>query len=244
MNKVFSPCHTVIFGASSGLGHALASRLVNNNNLSLFARRLDRLEDFSREAENIYVASADVTNFEEMHSLLSKAVKKFGKIQKLVYCAGHQIIKPHRMTSELDYDQMYAVNLRGALAASKAFCRSSISESTAVMCIVSSVAAQKPEPGILGYSVMKSGLSALIKGLAVECRPRRFVGVAPAWLDTEMTKRQSIYDSDFIEQLSNKSPLGLTSIECVLDTIEFLISCKAKSITGQIITVDGGYTLL
>lgn len=235
--------HTVIIGASSGLGRELAVRLSDIDNLSLFSRRVDKLEEISFGRDNVFFSKLDVSNSDEIEASLLNAVSKHGKISRLIYCAGEQIIMPHRMMNMSDFDLMYLVNLRGAVAVSKVFCRSTISEAKATMCVISSIAAVKPEPGILGYSVVKSGLNSLVKALALECKPRRFVGVAPAWLDTDMTRKQVVYTADFIEKLNAKTPLGLISLDCVVDTVEFLISNKAKSITGQIITIDGGYTL-
>ena len=90
---------------------------------------------------------------------------------------------------------------------------------------------------------MKSGLDSMIRGLAKEAAPRRFVGVAPGWLDTEMTQNQALYNESFKENLEKISPLGITDLDDVVQAIDFLTSKKAASITGQIICVDSGSSL-
>ena len=112
-----------------------------------------------------------------------------------------------------------------------------------MFCAVSSIAAINPEPGMVGYSVMKAALDAMIRGLAKEVAPRRFVGVAPGWLDTEMTQSQKIYGDSFKQSLESSSPLGLTTVGDVIEAIDFLISRRAASITGQVLCVDSGSSL-
>jgi NAD(P)-dependent dehydrogenase (short-subunit alcohol dehydrogenase family) len=136
------------------------------------------------------------------------------------------------------------VNLLAPLFLAKCFASQRVSASNAVFCAVSSVAGQRPEPGIVAYSIAKAGLNALIKGMAKELGPRRAVGVAPGWLDTEMTRGyKHIYNEEFRTALANRSPAGIATIGSIVDVIEFLLSEKAQHVTGEIITVDGGATL-
>ena len=90
-------------------------------------------------------------------------------------------------------------------------------------------------------SVSKAGLETMIKGLSIEIPSRLFVGVAPGWLDTEMTKSFShIYDQKFKEELKKKSPKGIPTVDTVADLIKNLILKKTKFINGEIIKLDGG----
>ena len=90
---------------------------------------------------------------------------------------------------------------------------------------------------------MKAALDTMIKGLARESAPRRFVGVAPGWLDTEMTQGEMIYNESFIRDLEDRTPLGLTQISDIVSAVEFLTSEQASSITGDILVVDSGSSL-
>ncbi len=240
INQSKGAFHAGIIGGTSGIGLEIAKRLLLSCKVSSFGRRIEKLNGMKSACENLYIQYIDVQNDSSVQQGLESGVANFGKFDALIYCAGLQIIKPHRMLKIDDIDSLFNVNLRGALVASKLFCSSKFSGSDAVMCFVSSVAAEKPEAGIVAYSAMKAGLNALTKGLARESAPRRFVAVAPGWLDTEMTQKQPLYTPSYIEELRKRSPLGLTSVHNVVDAVEFLISKRASSITGEVLRIDGG----
>ena len=235
--------HTLIIGGSSGIGEKLALKFAKQESVSVIARRLEKLDALEAINLNIFSSYGDVTSLDNLKKSIESCVDHFGKVDRLIYCAGKQVIKPHRLLSNEDIHSLLDVNLKGALFASKIFLSSKISESNAVFCAISSIASIKPEPGIVTYSAMKAGLDAMIKGLAKESAPRRFVGVAPGWLDTEMTQSQQIYNESFRVELEKKSPLGLTQISDIVNAVEFLTSKEATSITGAILVVDSGSLL-
>jgi NAD(P)-dependent dehydrogenase (short-subunit alcohol dehydrogenase family) len=234
--------HTLVIGGSSGIGRETSMRLSCYDNVSVLARRADELSSIYGSTDILSV-TADVCSFDDLTNAINECVSRFGKINRLIYSAGVQIIKPHRIMTPSDFDTLLNINLRGALYASKLFCSAKVSEKDAVFCAVSSIASNRPEAGILGYSATKAALDNLIRGLAKECAPRRFVGVSPGWLDTEMTQNQSIYNDNFREELEKISPLGITEVVNVVDAIEFLVGDAASSITGQILCIDSGSSL-
>ena len=243
MNNELNERHVVILGGSSGIGKELAINFPKKDKVSVFARRGERLKSLKKNNSRINIFTCDVTIQSELKTSLEECVLNFGKINILIYCAGKQIIKPLRLMTENDIDALYKVNLKGALMSAKLFCSSKVSLKESVYCCISSIAAKNPEPGIIGYSAMKAGLEAMIFGLAKEASPRRFIGIAPGWVDTEMTRNQPIYDDKFKEVLEKDSPLGITKVENIVDAICFLVSEKASAITGKVLTVDSGISI-
>lgn len=243
MNNEKTKNHTLIIGASSGIGNNLAIKFAKEDNVSVLARRHNLLQDLEANNSNIFSLSSDVTSFDSLKDSIGACVEQYGKLDRLIYCAGKQIIKPHRLLNIEDINSLIDVNLKGALFTSKIFLSSKISEKNSVFCVISSIASFKPEPGIVAYSAMKAALDTMVKGLAKESAPRRFVGVAPGWLDTEMTQGQAIYNESFVNDLENRSPLGLTQISDIVDAVEFLTREQATSITGDILVVDSGSSL-
>lgn len=232
----------MVVGASSGIGQALAEKFAKTHKISALARREERLADL--KGEHIHFEKCDVTDLQSIESIVSHCVAINGKIDAMIFCAGQQMIKPMRIISAADIESMIKVNLSAAIIFARLFASPKFSQSDSVFCAISSIAAQRPEPAIVPYSVAKAGIDALIKGLARECGPRRAVAIAPGWLDTEMTQSFGrVYNDTFQEELAKKAPCGIANIQSIVDSAEFLLSKKAAHITGQILTVDGGAVL-
>ena len=118
MIENFKNQHALIIGGSSGIGMKLAIDLSNSHSVTVLARRESRLKELSKQ-KNIFTVKADVTSFSELDNAVKKGVKENGKITKMIYCAGYQLIKPHRLINSEDVDLLYEINLRGAIFSSK-----------------------------------------------------------------------------------------------------------------------------
>lgn len=231
--------HVLIVGASSGIGRALAQRLAGPVVVTAMARRADRLADLA--SDDIDPAPADVCDSTQLGAALQAAVAKRGPLSAMVYCAGLQRVKPMRAMSVEDVENVYRVNLVAPTLLATQFASARISRQNAVFCVVSSIAGDRPEPGIVAYGAAKAGLNGLVYGMARELGPRRAVGVAPGWLDTEMTQQfPHLYGEDFKQRLAKESPAGPATVDAVVEAIAFLISPAASHITGQVIRIDGG----
>jgi NAD(P)-dependent dehydrogenase (short-subunit alcohol dehydrogenase family) len=231
--------HVLIVGASSGIGFRLAERLSDARAVSVVARRVDRLQPLADSGAAVF--GADIADVDAIPKLVADIVAANGPLDALVYCAGMQRLKPIRMMSPVDIARLYTVNLIAPTVFGAQFASRRVASDGAVFCAISSIAAERPEAGIVPYAASKAGLSNLVGGMARELGPKRVVGVAPGWIDTEMTQDYAhLYDAAFRERLAKNSPAGPATVDSVVDTILFLLSPGARSITGQIVRVDGG----
>lgn len=234
--------HLMVAGSTSAIGDCLIKRLKGLFKISALGRR----EQYFSDLDDQFIKSFkfDALSTASTEKAFNDAVKHFGKISFFIYCAGVQVIKPIRNLKGEEIDSLIRVNLSCPLIFSSLLASKKNSELDSVICFISSIAGKKPEPGIALYSASKAAINSLVSSLAIEMKPRRVVGVAPGWLDTPMTRSyENIYTPDYIKSLKEKSPLGLATVENVVDTVEFLFSERAKLITGQVITVDGGASL-
>ncbi len=234
--------HLLVVGASSGIGRAVAERMAGRMAVTAIARRADRLAEFA--TLGVDGVACDAVDFDALGAAVEAAVAKHGRVTQLVCAAGLQKIKPARLLKPAELADVLKVNLELPLFLAGLFTSRRVTADDAVYCVISSIAALRPEPGILAYAAAKAGVEAMVKGLAREAAPRRVVAVAPGWLDTEMTQAYaSIYDEGFRERLEKSAPGGIASVDAVVDCVEFLLSPAARFITGESVRVDGGAAL-
>ncbi len=234
----------LIVGASSGIGRATALRLAQEHRIFAMARREDRLAEL--EGMGIVPLPFDVENLNEIVPTVKALVKVHGPLAGVIYCAGVQSIKPIRMLKADEVERLFRINTLAPLFFAKAFASRGVHDIQAnpSLTFVSSIAAQKAEKGIVAYGASKAALDQTVRGLALELAPIRVNAVAPGFLQTEMTERFAhIYDEAFIEKVRTDYPLGLGSVEDVAELIAFLVSPKARYLTGEVIRIDGGGAL-
>lgn len=224
--------NNLIIGASSGIGEAVAKKIGG----VCIARREERLKQFSK------YEVFDILNLKDIENFVKELVKKYGKFDNLIFCAGIQNIKPLKIMKLEEIIEIFSVNLISAMLFAKAFASKRVSNKNSSMVFISSIASFKPEPGILAYSASKGALNNFIKGAAKELAPIRVNGVAPGFLDTEMTQKFShIYTEEFIKELKEKTPVGLANLDDIVKAVKFLI--ESPHITGEIVIIDGGASL-
>lgn len=236
--------NALVVGASSGIGRAIAIKLSQTHKVFAMARREDKLEEL--RDRDITPVVFDVTNLDEIEKTLKTLAKEYGKFSTLIYSAGVQNIKPIRVIKPTEVEYLYRVNTIAPLFFAKAFASKSVldKENYPSIIFISSIASQKPEKGIVAYGASKASLDNMTKALAKELAPIRVNGIAPGFLETEMTKSyEHIYTDEFIEQIKQNYPLGLGSVDDIAEVSSFLVSKSAKYITGEIIRVDGGGAL-
>lgn len=234
--------HALIVGASSGLGYECLKHFAKSYNVTGLSRR-GTLPDEVTAVGSLGLA-CDGTNLNELRTSIEAAVERFGKISLVIVSSGKQNIKPVRNFKQHESMEMIQTNFLLPYNVASIFASHKISEPNAVLCLISSIAAQNPEPGIVLYGATKSAVESMVVGLAKELAPKRVVGVSPGWLDTPMTRSFAhIYNENYLNGIKTKSALGLVNVFDVVNAIDFMVSEEASKITGQVLTIDGGLSL-
>lgn len=236
----------IVTGGASGIGLATAKKLSNDNKV-IIADYKDINEDFIKEnftnIDNVYYFKCDISKKENIISLRSFVQEKFTRLDSLVCCAG---ILPlpcgiDTITDDI-IDRTIDVNLKGTFKCLNIL-GNFIKETSKTGSIVniSSVDGLIGEPYGVIYSTTKAGIISLTKSFA-----RYFKGdirvncVAPGLIDTPLTDSTG-EDPSWTTDYSIIKRIGKP--EEIADSIIFLLSDKASFITGQVLAVDGGFTL-
>ncbi|MBF24922.1 MAG: oxidoreductase [Flavobacteriales bacterium] len=183
----------------------------------------------------IKISSKD-SNFNILDKL---TFPKVDKIDGLVYFPGTINLKPFNNYKEQDFQFDYEVNVIGLINILQFYHKSFNINSSIVT--ISSIAASFGMPFHSSISMCKASVEALTKSLAAEWAPKiRLNCIAPSLVSSKLSERL-INSESKIENIKQKHPLkNIGETNDISNIISFLLSDKAKWMTGQIIRVDGG----
>lgn len=235
----------LVTGGGSGLGLSIAKCLTNAGaRVVISGRREDVLARACREIGDMAAYSVmDLSDVPAMSNVADELVEMHGPIDILVNNAGNTNKKPFQDSTIEDFDQVFDVHVRGALELTRRLVRDQMTRGDGAVIFTSSMTAYIGQPNVLGYTVAKTALSGVIRGLASELSSAgvRVNGVAPGWIDTELFRKATADDLPRQQKILSRIPMNkLGEAEDIGWACAFLASTAAKYITGQVILVDGG----
>ena len=190
---------------------------------------------------------ADVTKPDQAQSLVARTVEHFGRLDVALCHAGVVVSGPVLEYSEKDWDTVMAINLKGAFLVAQAAARMMVQQGTQGKIVFTSSWVQDvPWPEITLYSVSKSGMNMLMRGMARELASEgiRVNAAAPGIVAVGMAKRQWDTEPDYRRRAERAIPLGfMQPPESVADAFVFLSSDASNYMTGATLLVDGGCSL-
>lgn len=242
----------LVTGAGSGIGEATARELARSGaRVVLAGRRAGRLEQArdSIEAEGgtAFALPWDIGRGDDAAELVASAAALAGDdVAVLVHAAGNQIRVPATEMTLADFDSVVGLHLRAAFALSRAVARPLIAarRAGAVLFVGSMTSARAGLRDTVAYGTAKSGLLGLMRTLAVEWSGHgiRVNTVAVGFVATEMTR--DIDAAPARQALVSRAPAGrLGTPEEIARVMAFLASDRASFITGECVTVDGGWSI-
>jgi 3-oxoacyl-[acyl-carrier protein] reductase len=236
--------HTVISGAGSGIGRAIALRLARDgHDVSLLGRSLANLHETARLAGRGRVVPCDLADRASIDAAFADA----GRIDAFVANAG--IGGPNAAGPGDRFDELVAVDLVGTYHSLRA-AQTHLPEHGGSLVVVSSILARFGVPGYTGYCAAKAGLLGLVRALALELAPRHQVNaLTPGWVDTAMAREgiagmaaaMGVTEDEAYERAMRQVPRGrMSSPAEIAGVVAWLLGPDAVGVTGQAIDVNGG----
>lgn len=235
----------LVTGGGSGLGFAIAQCLVSAGARVIIAgRRADVLEAACAQlGETASWHQMDLADVAGVAATGREITKRHGIIDILVNNAGNTVKKPFADSTIKDFDAVFDVHVRGALELTRALLPEQIEAKAASVIFTSSMTAFIGQPNVLGYTVAKTAITGVIRGLAAELSGRgiRVNGVAPGWIDTDLYRKATAGDLPRQQKILSRIPMDeLGTPEDIGWACAYLSSNAARYVTGQVILVDGG----
>jgi NAD(P)-dependent dehydrogenase (short-subunit alcohol dehydrogenase family) len=238
----------IVTGASSGLGARFAGVLANAGaRVVACARRVERLEELAREWPLIVPVRCDIASPADRDRLVEAALELEGHIDVCVNNAGVASGGPEQQSLPETFDTVMRVNVAAVFALTQAVGAHMLEQGSGSVINVSSMfgsVASTPVPDA-PYVASKSAVNGLTRELANQWAPRgvRVNAIAPGWFATEMNE-ELFGDERAARWLERQCPMGRPGREEELDGVLLFLASDASSYcTGQVIAIDGGWTI-
>jgi 3-oxoacyl-[acyl-carrier protein] reductase len=236
----------LVTGGSRGIGRAAAEALAKQgahvvinyvSNEGAAQSTAQAIEQAGGKAE---LVQFDVANGEAAEKAITEVAKRLGRLDILVASAGVAIDGLLLRLKDEDFERILAVNVKGAVACSRAAIRTMMRAKTGRIVFLSSVVGEMGNAGQTAYAASKAALLGVTKSLAREYASRGITvnAVTPGFVDTDMTS--GLTDDQKTAMLS-AVPLGRTgTAQEIAAAITYLVSDEAGYVTGQALRVNGG----
>jgi 3-oxoacyl-[acyl-carrier protein] reductase len=239
----------LVTGGSRGIGAAIVESFVEGGAKVYFTCRSlgSEVEDFLASLKKrgaAFCLSCDVRKKSEVENAVEELLQKEERIDVLVNNAGVIRDGLFLAMSDEDWSEVLETNLGGTYFFCKAVARPMIAQRGGRIINISSIVGELGGIGQANYAASKGAVNALTKSLAAELASRNITvnAVSPGMVNTRMSEAVR---SAFGDRIKEKIPLGFfAEPKDVAGVVSFLASDSARYITGQIIAVDGGLSLL
>lgn len=235
----------IVTGGAKGIGAEIVRTLAENgyivilnyNNSKVQAEELKN--EMLQKGFNIEVVKADVSNRNEVNSLIEFAIKKFKKIDILVNNAGISLEGLFTDVSEEMWQKIINVNLNSVFNCTQEVLKYMIKEKSGRIINISSIWGETGASCEVAYSTTKAAINGMTKALAKEVGLSniRVNAISPGIINTDMNSRLSYEE---LEQIKEQIPLNrIGNTKDIARCVKWLV--EDEYTTGQIISINGGW---
>lgn len=239
----------VVTGASKGIGASIALHLAAEGALVVvnYASSKEGAErvvgEITRNGGKALAVGANLAKQADIERLFAETRKAFGRLDILVNNAGVYEFSPLENITPEHFHRMFDLNVLGLVLATQEAAKL-FDERGGSVINISSVAATAAPPTTSVYSATKAAVDAVTRSLAKELGPRkiRVNSINPGMVETEGVRSAGISSSDFRTKTEEQTPLGrIGQPEDIAPAAVFLASDEANWITGETLTISGGF---
>lgn len=242
----------IITGATKGIGRAIADEfLALGADIFIVSRNKEDLEAYKHEKDakgkgnRIEYFAGDISKENIRQKLLREVYKTWDDLDILVNNAGMNIRKKFQNYTSSEYDEIVKTNIRSAFHLCQILSPMMTDKKDASIVNISSVAGMVYVKTGVVYAMSKAAMNQMTKNLAVELAPQniRVNTVAPWYTNTPMVKNL-MEDTHYKSEVLERTPMNrIAKPEEIANAVAFLSMPAASFITGQIVAVDGGFTI-
>jgi 3-oxoacyl-[acyl-carrier protein] reductase len=236
----------LVTGGSRGIGRACCEALAEQGATVIVsyvkgeAQAREVADAITAKGGKAEIVGFDVADAKASEAAVEEIAKKHGRLDILVANAGIAIDGLLLRLKEEDLDRLFQVNVKGALACTKAATRSMMRAKTGRIIFLSSVVGEMGNVGQTAYAATKAALLGAAKSIAREFASRNITvnAIAPGFIETDMTHGMT---DAMKEQLNKIIPLArVGTTREVAAACVYLASDEAAYVTGQVLRVNGG----
>jgi NAD(P)-dependent dehydrogenase (short-subunit alcohol dehydrogenase family) len=243
---------SVVTGAASGNGRAIASRLLNCGDrvaaLDVAADSLERCRanEWGAHVEWLLCVVTDVTDEASVNAAVASVKDRFGRVDVLVNnagIAGNEGATTVHATPVAEFDRVIAINLRGVFLGCRAVLPIMIEQGGGVIINIASVAGLVAFPGRAAYTASKGAVIQLSRSITADYAHAgiRCVALCPGMIETPMTQWRLDQPHLRKEVLARIPQNEIGSVEDVASAVAFLVGPEARYFNGSALVMDGGY---
>ncbi len=238
----------IVTGAAQGIGFKICRNLAGEgakiilNDVDAAMAEKAAAQINRENADSCIAVAGDASEMGVIKKLVATAVEKYQRLDIVIANAGITLFGDFFQYSPESFNRVMQVNLSGTFFLAQAAANQmKTQEYGGAILFMSSVTGHQAHKNLAAYGMSKAALEMLAKNLVIELSPYKITvnTIAPGATLTERT----VSDPDYNKTWSRITPMGRPAVvEDIADTALFLVSDKAKHITGQTLIVDGGWT--
>jgi NAD(P)-dependent dehydrogenase (short-subunit alcohol dehydrogenase family) len=241
----------LVTGGGRGLGRAIAIGLAEHGaDVGITSRTVSELDETAAAIRQIgrqcLVVPGDASRKDEIDRVVNETAAGLGGIDILINNAGVDAAAPAIEYSEADFDFVLDVNLKAYFFFAQAAAKVMMADSGGAIANNSSICGEVAVKNISAYNISKGGVNMMTKSLALEWAPHgiRVNAFAPAYMEVFMPGAAGEHDEAKEQAVRDLTPLARRGRpEELVGPVVFLVSDASSYVTGEVLMVDGGWTI-